>query len=479
MLTWNALTTWWIWYASVPGAVSAIATNSLLMCLPWLGYRYIRHKKGLKIGLPALVAGWMSFEYVHLQDWGLSWPWLALGNGLATQPGWIQWYEYTGTSGGTLWILLVNILIFLQWHQHSTGQKRYPFRWIALGALILPIGLSKWIIHSIPEPSKAEKNWEIAVLQPNVDPYEKVSQFASFESQLQDLIKKSESTISDSTKLLVWPETALYRTGGVGERELKERSPRFDSLWSFLRRHPRLSILTGVESYGVVSKQSPNSIPAPEWLRGPNEKGPLFVESYNGAALLDSAGAIQFYHKSKLVPGVETLPGFLRFLSAWFEEFGGTAGGYTPQEDRTVLSTKQGLQLAPAICYESIYGEHLSGYVAKGADVITIITNDGWWQNTPGHKQHALYAGLRAIETRRWVARSANTGISGFIDPMGKWIDPQPYNTGACIRYRIPATSGSTTFFVSTGDILSKVLCAFYAGVWVWMLAFRRRPQKS
>jgi apolipoprotein N-acyltransferase len=477
MLLWNGLTTWWIWHASVPGAVSAIAANSLLMCLPWVGYRFIKRKKGVIIGGLSLLAGWMTFEYIHLQDWGLSWPWLTLGNGLATQPRWIQWYEYTGTSGGTAWILLVNILLYFHWNQYRNEgvAKKYPYRWIALVVLALPIGISNWIGSSRSDASSDMLMKEVAILQPNVDPYEKVSSYASFDLQLQDLIRQSETNITDTTSLLIWPETALYRMGGIGERELKDRNPRFDSIWAFLKRHPQLTLFTGVESYGITTEKTTNSIPAPDWLLLPGQKGPLYIESYNGAALLDSGGTAQFYHKSKLVPGVETLPGFLQILSAWFEEFGGTSGGYTPQTDRTVLTARNGFKLAPAICYESIYGEHLSSYFQKEANLLTIVTNDGWWRNTPGHKQHALYAALRAIETRRWVARSANTGISGFISPKGEWINPQPYDTKACIRQSIPVLNTTPTFFVKYGDILSKLAMTFYVGVWIWSLTSRRR----
>lgn len=477
LLLWNTLTTWWIWHATAPGAIAAIATNSLLMCLPWMAYRFLKHRKGIQVGLFGLITGWMSFEYLHLQDWGLSWPWLTLGNGLAAQPAWIQWYEYTGSSGGSLWMLTVNALLFLQLRQQQrpADSKKIPYRWVAVGLILLPIGISAWIKNSNASAAASSPAHEVAILQPNVDPYEKVSSYTSFAEQLQELIARSESGISDSTKLLIWPETALYERGGIGEKELRDRGDRFDSLWAFLSRHPGLKLFTGVESYAVVKEKSFNSIPAPAWLHRPDDPTPSYIEAYNGAALLDSSGALAFYHKSKLVPGVETLPSFLRFLDSWFEEFGGTSGGYTPQLKRTVLQSEDGFQLAPAICYESIYGEHLSRYFQQGANLMVIITNDGWWQNTPGHKQHWLYARLRAIESRRWVARSANTGISGFIDPTGNLIAPQPYGTAACIRYLIPVTSDSPTFFSRTGDILSKGACALYVGLWIWGFAIRRR----
>lgn len=157
-----------------------------------------------------------------------------------------------------------------------------------------------------------------------------------------------------------------------------------------------------------------------------------------------------------LVPGVETLPRFLLFLAPVFEKFGGTAGGYARQDERTPLQTNSNFVLAPAVCYESIYGEYMSRYVADGANLITIITNDGWWGNTPGYQQHQLYAKLRAIETRTWVARSANTGISCFIDPSGRVHQPQPWWQEAAIKMQIHAPAQKTVF-VKWGDMIGKL----------------------
>jgi apolipoprotein N-acyltransferase len=185
---------------------------------------------------------------------------------------------------------------------------------------------------------------------------------------------------------------------------------------------------------------------------------------------MDSSGASAFYHKTMLVPGVETLPWFLKFLSKWFDKFGGTSGGYAKQDKRTVLDEKHGYKIAPAICYESIYGEFMSRYVKNGANLICIITNDGWWKKTPGHKQHMNYARLRAIETRTWVARSANTGISCFIDPYGNVIQPQGYNTNAAIKLSIPVNANHKTFFVRNGDLLSKLMIGISFVLLGWII---------
>jgi apolipoprotein N-acyltransferase len=194
-----------------------------------------------------------------------------------------------------------------------------------------------------------------------------------------------------------------------------------------------------------------------------------YMDSYNSAVLMDSS-SFQIYHKSKLVPGVEILPSFLRFMTPVFEKFGGTTGGYARQSERTVLNTtNHSYHIAPAVCYESIYGEFMSSYVRNGADLIAVITNDGWWGNTAGYRQHENYARLRAIETRRWLVRSANTGVSCFIDPAGSVIDPQPWDKTAVIKMNIPAIN-TMTFYTRYGDIISRLAIAGAIGMILWSL---------
>jgi apolipoprotein N-acyltransferase len=258
--------------------------------------------------------------------------------------------------------------------------------------------------------------------------------------------------------LVVWPETALYTSSKINEEALKENYF-LNPLWTFLKRHPKASLFSGIESFRVLNSKTKYS----QEFNGVN------YESYNGSVLSDSSGAYAFYHKSMLVPGVETLPWFLKFIDKWFEKFGGTTAGYAKQKERTVLITKNGYKIAPAICYESIYGEFMSQYISNGANIICIITNDGWWKNTPGHKQHMNYARLRAIETRTWVARSANTGISCFIDPYGTVHDPQPWDKAAVSKMVVPVSNGKT-FFVNHGDILSRAMIVLSVLFIAWNL---------
>jgi apolipoprotein N-acyltransferase len=461
MFIWNIATTWWIWNASAPGAVAAFLANSLLMCFPWLGFKIVKKRMGEKMGYASLIVFWMCFEFIHLQDWGLSWPWLTLGNVFATNPQWVQWYEYTGTSGGTLWIMLVNVLLFLHVKNNFKREagKTYKNLIGALLLLILPILISK--VNSSYKRFPGGK--EIVVVQPNIDPYEKISDLTgSFDVQIQRLIHTSESAMTDKTALVIWPETALYMNqGGIDELNMRDNFL-LNPLWGFLQRHPNITLFTGIESFRAYDHK--------ETKTARSTPSGFYYDSFNGSVLLDSTGPLAYYHKSMLVPGVETLPWFLRFIDNWFEKFGGTTAGYAKQTERTVLhDTKHNINIAPAICYESIYGEFMSKYVRNGANLICIITNDGWWGNTPGHKQHMNYARLRAIETRTWVARSANTGISCFIDPFGTVINPQPYNTKAAISFTFnPANS--QTFFVRHGDILSRIMLVLSIILVVWNL---------
>jgi apolipoprotein N-acyltransferase len=459
MFTWNIATTWWIWNASPPGATAAFMANSLLMCLPWLGYRSAKKWLGERIGYIALIAFWMCFEYIHLQDWGLSWPWLTLGNVFATHPEWIQWYEYTGTSGGSLWILVVNIFLFLHIKNNFNRQAGKTYKYLSTGILLLVFPIAVSMLGS-SHKTAGETGPNIVIVQPNIDPYEKIST-GTFEAQQQQLIHLSEQQIDSDTRLLVWPETALYMENGIEEDSMKENYF-LNPLWGFLQRHPAVNLFTGVESYRAYDhKQTSTAKP----MGGSG----YYYDSFNGSVLLDSSGVLASYHKSMLVPGVETLPWFLKFIDKWFEKFGGTTAGYARQKDRTVLHTKDGYNIAPSICYESIYGEFMSKYVRNGANLICIITNDGWWKNTPGHKQHMNYARLRAIETRTWVARSANTGISCFIDPYGTVFDAQPWDKAAAIKMHVPITSNET-FFVKNGDLLSKLMVVVSLIIVLWTI---------
>lgn len=141
------------------------------------------------------------------------------------------------------------------------------------------------------------------------------------------------------------------------------------------------------------------------------------------------------------------------------------------QDEINLLNVKKAdggmIPIGCAVCYESVYGEYYTDYIRKGAKAMTIITNDAWWGDTPGYHQHLNYASLRAIETRRAIARCANTGISAIITPYGTAIHQTPWAEEATIKAQIPL-SDEITFYVKYGDITGRV-CTFI--FWMLLLA--------
>ncbi len=149
----------------------------------------------------------------------------------------------------------------------------------------------------------------------------------------------------------------------------------------------------------------------------------------------------------------------------------------TTQEERSVFELTGGEAAAPIICYESVYGDYVTGYVRNGAGFLSIITNDAWWDDTQGHQQHLSYAKLRAIETRKDVVRSANTGISAFINQKGEITQSLGYEQQGSLQSEIKSNT-IRTFYVRHGDYLPRI--AQFLSLFIFLFAmvkFRRnRP---
>ena len=210
------------------------------------------------------------------------------------------------------------------------------------------------------------------------------------------------------------------------------------------------SLYIGASTYKLFpTKHSRASLPL--------EGGPGYYENYNSSLLLNGSRDFSFIHKSKLVLGVEKIPfsNWLPFLEELSIQNGGTSGTLGIEEQPRVLATPK-FTFAPLICYESIYGAFNAEQCRKGAEIICIITNDGWWGDTPGYKQHASFAAIRAIENRRSVARSANTGISCFYNQRGERIATTKWWEPIAIRHTLNANK-KQSFYTITGDLIGKI----------------------
>ncbi len=488
ILLWNILTTYWVANSHVFGGLFAFTANTFLMCLPWFMFHLTKKKFGPGLGYLSLIAYWLAFEYLHMQ-WDLSWPWLTLGNAFASMPSMVQWYDVTGHMGGTLWILILNTGLFygitnfpkiqfwfIKRFRLAEGKARTFAKVLIAGlatfTILLPIGIS-WLLYQANNPLYYYKNptANVTVLQPNIDPYhEKFS--GSPDEILDKMMLLSAEGITPETNYLVWPESSLPASIWV-DRPYQSYS--MQRLQGFLKIHPQLTLVTGA----MAREKYDHKATTTTRIHASNSDT-IFYDVFNAALQMEDTLPLQDYRKSKLVPGVEKMPypGLLGgLLGGLAIDLGGISGSLGEQDDREVFFNSDSIGIAPVICYESVYGDYVAEYVRNGAQAIFIITNDGWWSNSAGHIQHLQYASLRAIETRRDIARSANTGISAFINRRGDIEQATNYWEPAVITKNIQLSS-DITFFVRYGDYIGRVAC-FLALFFMLMTFVRRKISKS
>lgn len=474
---WNTASIYWVYHAMhafLPAYVSLLIAlipyglAPLLMATAFRLYYQLRKKTSIGYSFVGLVSFWLGYEFLH-QSWDLAFPWMTLGNGFANFHQLIQWYSVTGVFGGTLWIWVVNLLVFLLVWQRMEKIKTFPQTKLAAALLVLLLVPSALSILQYSLYEERLNPSEVVVVQPNIDPYGKFG-FIPAAEQLTTLIELSEGVAKPHTEFFLWPETALSSDQGGIEEEAFRSYPSYERITHFLDRYKNGNVLSGIESYQIYNyPKTPTA----------RELAPdTFFDPFNAAVLIDGSSKLQFYHKSKLVPGVEQLPfgEALGFLEPLFAHFGGATGGYGSQKEPSVFYTQSGIGAAPVICYESIWGSYVAKYVQQGAQFIAIVTNDGWWGNTSGKDQHLLYAKLRAIENRRWVARSANTGISGFINQRGDVVQKTAWWTPDALSQEINLNE-EMTFYSKHGDwVLYFALVGSFLSVF---MLFNRKCGRS
>ncbi|MEC5142286.1 apolipoprotein N-acyltransferase [Chitinophaga sp. 212800010-3] len=455
-LIWNVASTWWVGNTTVPASgVFANTFNALLMSIPWLAYRNTRKRLSEAAAWFALIVYWLTFEYIH-QTWELSWPWLVLGHAFAIRPGWIQWYEITGTSGGSLWVLLTNILIYSIWKRariHEFSWKQVLTRELWKPALLIGLPLL-FSAMMVPTVSKGRKT-EVVVVQPNIDPYDEKFATGTVMDQLQIFLRLTAEKADSNTRYIIWPETALFPTG-AWEHELNYQ-PEITAIRELLRHYPKAKLITGA----ATLKHYNNTDDIPATARQMNDGSRW--DAYNSALQIDTTPGIQIYHKYELVPGAELVPyvRYFSFLKSVALDFGGITGSYGRVPGVEMFTNPaDSANVFPVICYESVFSNYVASRIKQGANLLVIITNDGWWGNTEGHRQHLQYARIRAIETRKWVVRSANTGISAVISPAGEIFQPQPYWQQRVFKATV-TLNGGNTFYVRNGDLVSKAALIF------------------
>ena len=454
-LLWNAATTFWVCNATVGGGIFACVANAFQMSLVFGLFRW--SSKWLKGVLPYLFLAfaWIAWERWYLTSAQISWPWLVLGNSFARTTAWIQWYEFTGTLGGSLWIWAANLAVFGILMAFRSGKWKAfngKARFAAVSGSLL-LFLSPPAVSLFLKPEPPEEEIEVFIAQPNIDVYGKHGGQTQ-EEQNSTLLGLLEGAPKDRPMLLIAPETF---TSDVIMNDIS-MSPTVERFTRFLQDRPMSDLLFGASTWEYLPGKARPTQTARQLNNG------SWVESHNTALMLEPSGETGTYHKNKLVVGVEMTP-YPAFFRPIDDKLGGVMGRCVGDGKAANLiyhlrdtsgKVTGTVPIGCAICYESVYGEFCTDYVKAGAKLLTVITNDAWWGDTPGYRQHLSYASLRAIETRRWIARCGNTGISAIIDPSGRVVSQSSWWEPETLSGKV-GLSERQTFFVSHGDFVGRI----------------------
>ncbi|MBN2200731.1 apolipoprotein N-acyltransferase [bacterium] len=421
-LIWSAATLYWIAWPTALGFIGAMlilpAAFAVFGCaLSWLGGVW---------GGKALVTApflWAGLEIISARG-DLAFPWNMLAVVCTPGPVWIQFADRTGAAGVSFWIVLLNVLVVaVLMNRRDVKRTAAAVTGLVL-ALLLPLAYGTRAMGrpALPEPAKPVR---ISLLQGNVDPYKKwTPAFLDSNFIIFDRLTR-RAAVEYRPDLVVWPETATacyLRHRFLYLNWIKHLT---DSL--------NLHILTGSHDYDWSAEDS--------------------IRTYNAAFLLrPGSWDIDRYCKMRLVPFSERVPWVDRIpiLRRLAFRVRSDMGDYTAGDSTGVfvmtLRDGRSVRLSPLICFESVFPDLAVRCAAAGAEFLIVITNDGWFGDTSGPRQHAAIASLRAVENRRWIARCANTGISGFIDPCGRMVSKTRFNREEVLSGEIVPRSELTFF---------------------------------
>jgi apolipoprotein N-acyltransferase len=462
----SAGATWWIsgWWGSDPWLKAAgVATNfvhPVLFTVPVIAYAFVRARRGTGVALVALPFLWTAWEWLaQLPE--LSFPWLMLGNSQTYDIAKIQFIEYTGVYGATFWIVAINAALFALLRQTLSGAVAVRSRRFALwlGAIALALLIPEVHGRIVLAGRDDGPVLRVGIAQPDMDPYEKWGAGDTPIGKLRNLTALYDSIASIAKPdLILWPETAV---------PFYLLQPTYRDEWTWLRNH--------IDSTGVALL---TGFPDLKWYEGEGpagarklQDGSASYQSFNSSILIQPFFEPQIYHKSRLtpmserIPYLDVIPGLQNMLT-----WGVGISNWGLGNDTTVFSFRTSRLRARTwamICYETLYPSFVAGFAARGAGFFGVITNDGWFGNSSGPYQLQQYTVLRAIESRRAVARCANNGVSCFIDRYGRVTQPTRFATRGWIAGEIRINE-AVTLFSRWGDWFA-MLCAVAAALFLFV----------
>lgn len=419
-------------YGHIPWVLSILLLlllASILSALyfgPWaMAVEYLGGK-----GVPEVLSAplaWASLEFIRNYLF-TGFPWESLGYSQYLNLPLIQMAEYTGVYGVSFVLMLVNASLYsfisspLPWWE----RVRVRGMWLAMSGCLL-LGLYTFGNRRLSEIRRSQSSLprlRVGLVQGNIEQDKKWD--PAFQQETMNIYTSLSAKASqDPTGLIIWPETAAPF---YFQSDLRYR-PQLLHLPQELRTY----LLFGSIAYGDVAGR---------------------VRYYNSAFLVSPEGLeVGRYDKLHMVPFGEYLPFPLHFLYPIFDKIIGSVGDFTPGKDASLFTLPDG-KFGVLICYEIIFPELSRRLAREGAGLLVTITNDAWFGATSAPYQHISMAAFRAVENRRYVARAANTGISGVIDMAGTIVLSTDIFRPAAVTGDV-GMGNDTTFYTAYGDVFA------------------------
>ncbi|MCE1188857.1 MAG: apolipoprotein N-acyltransferase [Ignavibacteria bacterium] len=416
--------------------------NPMIYLLSGSMYYFVRKHVSKLAALLCFPFFWVSHEYLYtVTDWNF--PWLNLGNGVCNFTHYIQIADIIGALGLSLLLVSINVALYLALVYRKVPKKLNLSLLVIIAALVVPLIYGYLRL----QPEKNTRVLKTAVVQPNLDPYDKWAGYSTKEI-VTGYLSQSRALLTSKPDILLWPETALpvYL--------LAEPSAAYrDSINRFILEN-KIPLLTGMPDIRYFAESDPLRPSDAKFAKAAR----YYYTTYNAIYLIQpGTPEIQKYGKSKLVPFGEHVPfvdqiPMLGDLMRWGVGISGWNVGKDTATFKLYLNSDT-VQIAGAVCYESIFGKVLADMVNRGAQLLIVVTNDSWYGNTSGPYQHRDFAKLRAVETHRDVVRCANGGISCIIDHHGRLgAQTNMYEKTTII---LPAhLNSSKTFYVQWSNLI-------------------------
>lgn len=404
-------------------------------------------RKNEKIAAIYFIVAWLSVEFIQ-NFYELGSPFFNLGHSLGAAPKLIQWYEYTGAAGGTLWILLVNVLLYKLINAFilKTGKwKKQAI--IALSVLVLPMLLSLAIYNAYEEKGNSI---EVLIVHPSTDCYLEKYKMNIYElmNHYLDIILPQ---LTDRTSYVILPETALTNGGWV--HQLNDNLI-IDHFNSKTKQFPSLKLVTGAVTFEAVKNISKYS----QYEKMPNfrysKKHKIWYRTYNAAFFIEKNNSLQMRTKQELVPLQEYAP-FPEFLPRILP-VGINFKFSSRKENQDVFVSSNKEKISTLICYESVFGKLYSKYAREGAEVFFELLNEGWYNNFKVSKQFIGISSVRAIENRRDIAHSSNMGITCAVNQKGNIINSIEAKKEDALKVSLHFNK-QKTFYTLVGDYISVI----------------------